>query len=54
MGVQAESLPYKIDLYGINIVGVVSAIMTVLILIISEIIPKTIGATHWQKLAIVS
>ncbi len=51
VGVQAESLPYKIDLYGINIVGVVSAIMTVLILIISEIIPKTIGATHWQKLA---
>ena len=51
VGVQAENLPYKVDLFGINIVGIVSAIMTVLILIISEIIPKTIGATHWEKLA---
>ena len=51
VGVQAEKLPYKIEFLGFNIVGVVSAIMTVLILIVSEIIPKTIGATHWQKLA---
>lgn len=51
VGVQAENLPYKVDFFGINIVGIVSAIMTVLILVISEIIPKTIGATHWQKLA---
>ena len=50
VGVQAEKLPYKIELLGFNIVGVVSAIMTILILIVSEIIPKTIGATHWQKL----
>ncbi len=33
------------------LVGVVSTIMTVLILVVSEIIPKTIGATHWKKLA---
>ncbi|MDT7832544.1 CNNM domain-containing protein [Flavobacteriaceae bacterium S356] len=51
VGVQAEQLPYKIDLFGMNIVGIVSAIMTILILVVSEIIPKTIGATHWKKLA---
>jgi len=50
VGVQAEKLPYKIDVFGINIVGIVSAIMTLLILIVSEIIPKTIGATYWKKL----
>lgn len=32
-------------------VGVVSSIMTVLILVASEIIPKTIGATYWKQLA---
>ena len=51
VGVQAEQLPYKFEILGFNIVGVVSAIMTILILVVSEIIPKTIGATHWKKLA---
>ena len=32
-------------------VGVVSTVMTILILIASEIIPKTIGATYWRELA---
>ncbi|OUR98111.1 hemolysin [Flavobacteriales bacterium 33_180_T64] len=32
-------------------VGVVSSIMTLLILVASEIIPKTIGATYWKQLA---
>ncbi|MDV7137496.1 hemolysin family protein [Maribacter sp. TH_r10] len=32
-------------------VGVVSTIMTILILVASEIIPKTIGATYWKKLS---
>ena len=50
VGVQAEKLPYKIDILGFNIVGIVSAIMTVLILVVSEIIPKTIGATYWRRL----
>lgn len=50
VGVQAEKLPYKVDVLGVNIVGIVSALMTLLILIVSEIIPKTIGATYWQKL----
>lgn len=51
VGVQAEKLPYEFDFLGINIVGLVSGIMTYLILVVSEIIPKTIGATHWKSLA---
>lgn len=37
-------------LFGNAAVGIVSAIMTVLILLLSEIIPKTIGATYWRSL----
>lgn len=51
VGVQAESLDFDFNFLGINIVGIVSAIMTFLILIVSEIIPKTIGATYWKQLA---
>jgi CBS domain containing-hemolysin-like protein len=47
VGVQAE----KVFGGGGNSVGIVSAIMTVAILILSEIIPKTIGATYWQSLS---
>jgi len=50
VGVQAESLAYDVEILGVNIVGIVSALMTLLILVVSEIIPKTIGATHWKKL----
>ena len=32
-------------------VGLTSAVLTLLILILSEIIPKTIGAVYWRKLA---
>lgn len=32
-------------------VGVISAILTLLILVVSEIIPKTLGAHHWRRLA---
>ena len=32
------------------LVGIISTIMTVLILVLSEIIPKTIGANYWDKL----
>ena len=32
-------------------VGIVSAVMTMLILVASEIIPKTLGATYWCQLA---
>lgn len=51
VGIQAEKLPYKLEFFGINTVGVVSAIMTLLILVASEIIPKTIGATYWKSLS---
>ncbi|ARN78417.1 hemolysin [Nonlabens spongiae] len=54
VGVQAEAIVqegYPDYLWGIPMVGVVSGIMTVLILVLSEIIPKTIGATYWQSLA---
>lgn len=50
VGVQAE----KAFGSGNNIVGIVSTIMTVLILVISEIIPKTIGATYWKELVGIS
>jgi len=50
VGVQAENLDYDVNVLGVNIVGIVSTIMTLLILIVSEIIPKTIGATYWKSL----
>ncbi len=39
------------EVLGSDMLGVVSAILTVLILIFSEILPKTIGSNNWQKLA---
>lgn len=47
VGVEAE----KVFGNGNNAIMIVSALMTLLILVLSEIIPKTIGATHWKKLA---
>src|SRR5690606_18031825 len=32
--------------------GLFSAVMTLLILFLSEIVPKTLGAVHWAKLAV--
>lgn len=40
--------------FGSGYVGITSAILTLLILFLSEIIPKTLGATHWRTLAPVS
>lgn len=37
--------------FGNNYVGVASAILTLLILVFSEIIPKTLGALYWRELA---
>ena len=37
--------------FGSAYLGVVSAVLTLLILVFSEIIPKTLGAHHWRKLA---
>jgi CBS domain containing-hemolysin-like protein len=62
VGVQAK-VAYA-EMYGTSIksvfglqitedvmVGIVSTVMTILILVASEIIPKTIGATYWKQLA---
>ena len=37
--------------FGDAYLGVVSGVLTVLILIVSEIIPKSLGSAHWKKLA---
>ena len=44
MGAQAT------EVFGSQWFGLVSAITTILILVFSEIIPKTIGSRHWKKL----
>lgn len=49
-GVGAES----IKIFGEEYFGLISAILTLLILILSEIIPKTIGASYWRSLAMTS
>ncbi|MEX2464202.1 MAG: CNNM domain-containing protein [Balneolaceae bacterium] len=38
--------------FGNAYVSITSALLTLAILIFSEIIPKTLGATHWKKLAV--
>ena len=38
-------------LLGSSAVGLVTALLTLLVLFFSEIIPKTIGATYWRRLA---
>ncbi|NJB38153.1 CNNM domain-containing protein [Croceivirga sp. JEA036] len=48
VGGQAEVLYGAEGGYGVFII---SAVMTILILVASEIIPKTIGATYWKGLA---
>ena len=45
VGAQAQVL------FGSTSVGIVSALLTLLVLFLSEIIPKTIGATYWRVLA---
>ncbi|WP_372634819.1 CNNM domain-containing protein, partial [Fodinibius sp.] len=45
VGAQAQVL------FGQGYVAITSAVLTLLILVLSEIIPKTIGATYWRRLA---
>ena len=49
-GVGAES----IKIFGEQYFGLISAILTLLILVLSEIIHKTIGASYWRSLAMPS
>ncbi len=46
-GVGAEAT----KLFGDTSLGIVSGILTILILVITEIIPKTMGARYWKNLA---
>lgn len=48
VGAQATAI------FGEVYFGLISGILTLLILIFSEIIPKTIGATYWRSMALVS
>ncbi len=41
-------------IFGESYFGIISAVLTLLILIFSEIIPKTIGARYWRRIAIAS
>jgi CBS domain containing-hemolysin-like protein len=43
VGAQAAAM------YGSSYLAVASAILTLLILVLSEIIPKTLGATYWRR-----
>lgn len=49
-GVGSES----VKVFGEAYFGIISAILTLLILVLSEIIPKTIGASYWRTLAMPS
>ena len=49
-GVGAEA----VKVFGEASFGIISAILTLLILVLSEIIPKTIGASYWRRLALPS
>ncbi|NQT36870.1 MAG: HlyC/CorC family transporter [Planctomycetes bacterium] len=49
-GAGAEAAAYFGDAY----VGIAMAVLTLLILFLSEIIPKTLGALYWRRLAIVT
>jgi CBS domain containing-hemolysin-like protein len=40
-----------VSMFGEAYIGIISAILTLLILVFSEIIPKTLGATYWKALA---
>ncbi len=46
-GAGAEAAAY----FGDRYVGIAMAVLTLLILFLSEIIPKTLGAIHWRRLA---
>lgn len=43
-----------VALFGEAYFGVISAILTILILVLSEILPKTIGANYWKSIALPS
>jgi CBS domain containing-hemolysin-like protein len=51
VGAQAARLFSDVRLWGLNVAAVVvPTVMTLAILILSEIIPKTLGATYWRHM----
>src|SRR6056297_3635185 len=40
-----------IKVFGETAFGIISAILTLLILVVTEIIPKTMGASYWKNLS---
>ncbi|RMH45979.1 MAG: HlyC/CorC family transporter [Gammaproteobacteria bacterium] len=40
-----------VEVFGDAYIGLVSGVLTLLILVVSEIIPKSLGATYWRQLA---
>lgn len=49
-GVGAEAT----KIWGEAYFGIVSAVLTILILVLTEIIPKTVGTKYWRQLALLS
>lgn len=49
-GVGAEA----VKVFGEAYFGIISAVLTILILVLSEIIPKSVGANYWRSLAVSS
>ncbi|MBO4564266.1 MAG: HlyC/CorC family transporter [Bacteroidaceae bacterium] len=52
VGSEAMQMAQQMNYPHDTVVGIVSGVFTLLILICSEIIPKTIGSTYWRKLAL--
>jgi len=50
VGVGAQALV----VFGSGYVAITSAVLTILILVFSEIIPKTLGAFYWRRLAVIT
>ena len=50
----APDFAEAVKVFGEASFGIVSAILTLLILVLSEIIPKTIGASYWRSMALPS
>jgi putative hemolysin len=41
-----------LEVFGSKWIALFSAVLTLAILVLSEILPKTLGAAHWQRLAV--
>lgn len=52
VGSQAFAVAETFNIGAETAVGIISALFTMLILIFSEILPKTIGSTQWRRLAL--